>query len=46
MFGVCESRLNKNIPNDDNDIFITGFSRGDKSENIRNGGVCLYFKES
>ena len=45
---MCESLLNKDTSDDD--IFITGFSpepfRADKSENIRNGGVCLYFKES
>ena len=48
IFGVCESLLNKDILNDD--IFINGFSpdpfRADKPENIRNGGVCLYFKEN
>ena len=48
IFGVCESLLNKNIHNDD--IFISGFSpdpfRVDKPDNIRNGGVCLYFKEN
>ena len=40
--------MNKDISNDI--IFITGFSPepfwADKSENIRNGGVCLYCKES
>ena len=48
MFGVCESMLTENIPN--NDIFINGFSpgpcRSDKDSDTRNGGVCLYFKES
>ena len=48
IFGVCESFLNKNIKNED--IFINGFSpepfRADKPENVRNGGVCLYFKEN
>ena len=48
LFGVCESLLNKDIMNDD--ILINGFSpepfRADKPENIRNGGVCLYFKEN
>ena len=47
IFAVCESFLNKDIPNED--IFISGFSgepfRPDKPENIRNGGVCLFFKE-
>ena len=42
IFWVCESLLNKNI-------LTTGFSAQglptDKPENIRNGGVCLYFKE-
>ena len=48
MFGVCESMLTENISNDD--IFINGFSpgpfRSDKDSDTRNGGVCLYFKES
>ena len=48
IFGVCESLLNKDIPNDD--IYINGFSpppfRSDKPENSRNGGVCLYFKDN
>ena len=39
--------LTENISNED--IFINGFStdpfRSDKASNIRNGGVCLYFKE-
>ena len=47
IFGVCESFLNNTTPNED--IFIQGFSadpfRADKPINIRNGGVCLYFKE-
>ena len=48
LFGVCESMLNSNVPN--SDIFINGFSpdpyRSDKAANVRNGGVCLYYKES
>ena len=48
IFGVCESLLNEDIVNDD--IVISGFSpepfRADKPANIRNGGVCLYFKEN
>ena len=48
MFGVCESMLTSNISNED--IYINGFSpepfRSDKGLNTRNGGVCLYFKES
>ena len=48
MFGVCESMLTKNISNED--IFINAFSpdpfRSDKDSDTRNGGVCLYFKES
>ena len=48
MFGVCESMLTSNILNED--IYINGFStepfRSDKGLNTRNGGVCLYFKES
>ena len=47
-FGVCESLLNNDIPNED--IFVNGFSpepfRADKPENSRNGGVCLFFKEN
>ena len=45
---MCESLLNKDIAKDD--ISINGFSpeplRVDKPENIRNGVVCLYFKEN
>ena len=48
IFGVCESFLNNDISNDD--ILIRGFSpdpfRAGKPVNIRNGGVCLYFKEN
>ena len=48
LFGVCESLLNKDIAK--GDITINGFSpeplRADKPENVRNGGVCLYFKEN
>ena len=48
LFGVCESLLNKDIAKDD--ISINVFSpepiRADKPENIRNGGVCLYFIEN
>ena len=48
MFGVCESMLTKNISNED--TFINGFSpdpfMSDKDSDTRNGGVCLYFKES
>ena len=45
---MCEPLLNEDIAKDD--ILINGFSpeplRADKPENIRNGGVCLYFKEN
>ena len=48
IFGMCESMLTADNLNED--IFINGFSpdpiRADKPLNIRNGGVCLYFKES
>ena len=48
FFGVCESSLTGNIPNEN--ILIEGFShdpiRADKPEDSRNGGVCLYFKEN
>ena len=48
MFDVCESMLTSNILNED--IYINGFSpepfRSDKGLNTRNGGICLYFKES
>ena len=48
IFGVCESKLNTSISNDD--IFIDGFSpdpfRSDKASTTRYGDVCLYFKES
>ena len=48
MFEVCESMLAENISNED--ILINGFSpdpfRSDKDSDTRNGGVCMYFKES
>ena len=48
IFGVCESSLTSDIF--DNDILINGFSsqpfRSDKPPHIRNGGVCLYYKEN
>ena len=52
IFGVGggggDSLSNKYITNDD--ILIAGLSSepfpSDKSENMRNGGVCLYFKEN
>ena len=48
MFVVCESMLINNISN--HHIFIKGFFpdpfRSDKDFNTRNGGVCLYCKES
>ena len=48
LFGVCESSLNRDIPNES--IFIDGFSRdpfrADKPLNIRNGGVCLTLKKT
>ena len=48
IFGICESLLNNDIPNED--IFVNGFSpepfRADKPENSRHGGVCLFFKEN
>ena len=48
VFGVCESMLSDNVSN--GDIFVNGFSpdpfRADKPHGIRNGGVCLYFKEN
>ena len=48
MFGVCESMQTENISNEV--IIINGFSpeqfRSNKDSGTRNGGVCLYFKES
>ena len=48
IFGICESMLTDKISNEE--ISINGFSsdpfRADKAVNVRNGGVCLYFKES
>ena len=48
MFGVCESMLTENISNED--ILINGFStdpfQSGKDSVTRNGGVCMYFKES
>ena len=47
ILGVCESALHSNIPT--SSILIDGFSpdpfRADKSDNTRNGGVCLYYRE-
>ena len=47
MFGVCESALSASTSNDS--ILVEGFSpdpiRADKSDDTRNGGVCLYFRE-
>ena len=47
VFGICESALTMNIPNEN--IVIDGFSpdpiRADKADDTRNGGVCLYFRE-
>ena len=48
FFGICETSLTGNISNED--IFIEGFSpdpiRADKTDDTRNGGVCLYFREN
>ena len=48
LFGVCESSIRHDIPNED--ICIDGFSpepfRSDKPINTRNWGVCLYYKEN
>ena len=48
MFGVCESMLTGCFSNED--VFINGFCqspfRSDKSSTTRNGGVCVYFRES
>ena len=47
IFGICESSLNNDIKNEN--IFIEGFCAdpfsADKPVGIRNGGVCLYYKE-
>ena len=47
LFGICESMLTDQISNED--VLINGYSAdpftADKAANIRNGGVCLYFKE-
>ena len=48
IFGVCESMLTEDILNED--ILVGGYSpdilRSDKPSSIRNGEVCLYYKES
>ena len=48
LFGVCESSLRPDIPNED--ICIGGFPpesfRSDKPINTRNEGVCLCYKEN
>ena len=47
---VClsETFLDSTIPDDDVNIQINGFSllRADYPNNIKRGGVCIYFKES
>ena len=47
---VClsETFLDSTIPNDDVNIQINGYSllRADHPNNIKRGGVCIYFKES
>ena len=47
---VClsETFLDSTIPNDDVNIQINGYSllRADHPNNIKGGGVCIYFKES
>ena len=47
---VCLSKtfLDSIIPNDDLNIQINGYSllRADRPNNIKRGGVCIYFKES
>ena len=48
LFGVCESLLHQDIDKDN--ILINGFSaeplQADKPENVRNGGVYLYFNKN
>ena len=47
---VClsETFLDSTIPNNDENININGYSllRVDHPDNIKQGGVCMYFKES
>ena len=47
---VClfETFLDSTIPNDDVNIQINGYSllRADNPNDIKRGGVCIYFKES
>ena len=47
---VCLSQtfLDSTIPNDDVNIQINRYSllRADHPNNIKRGGVCIYFKES
>ena len=47
---VClfETFLNSTIPNDDVNIQINGYPllRADHPNDIKRGGVCIYFKES
>ena len=47
---VClpQTFLDSTIPKDDVNIQINGYSllRADHPNNIKRGGVCIYFKES
>jgi len=47
IFAISETMLNSTVHNDD--IFIEGFSReiyrSDHVNNIRSGGVCIYYRE-
>ena len=48
IVSLSEIFLDSTIPNDDVNIQINGYSllRADHPNNIKGGGVCIYFKES
>ena len=48
VYCLSETFLGSTIPNDDVNIQINGYSllRADHANNIKGGGVCIFFKES
>ena len=45
---LSETFLNSSIPNDDHGLVLNGYKlvRADNPSDLKNGGVCIYFKES
>ena len=48
FFFISESFLDSTISDDDNILHMEGYNliRADHPDNIKRGGVCLYFKKS